>query len=211
MATHPRSKWTLRGALVSLEIPSLAPEVILFQYNPHTLTRSFELKSVASGPEAGQLGGPPTESIKVDIELCAVDEMEAGGGVLGLTAALASLETLISPSSGRAIANAAMAAAGTIEILPATSTMTLFVWGPTRVLPVTITELSVTEETHDARLNPISARVSLGMRVINYTDVGVTHPAFYMSISRLIATEVLSATTTQNSLKELLGQAPLPF
>ena len=49
--------------------------------------------------------------------------------------------------------------------------LTLFVWGPQRVLPVRLTELSVTEEAFDPQLNPIRAKVSLGLRVLTYNDL----------------------------------------
>ena len=49
--------------------------------------------------------------------------------------------------------------------------MTLLVWGVNRVLPVRITDFSITEEAYDVSLNPIRAKVSLGLRVLNYDDL----------------------------------------
>jgi hypothetical protein len=52
------------------------------------------------------------------------------------------------------------------------SPLTLFVWSKSRVVPVRITDCSVTEEAFDANLNPIRAKVSLGMRVLSVDDLG---------------------------------------
>ncbi|HDG98483.1 MAG TPA: hypothetical protein ENG73_10005, partial [Desulfobacterales bacterium] len=43
----------------------------------------------------------------------------------------------------------------------------LFIWGLTRVLPVVIDSMSITEQHFDPLLNPIQAEVSLGLSVIN--------------------------------------------
>jgi hypothetical protein len=62
-----------------------------------------------------------------------------------------------------------------IEILPLEAPLTVFVWGRNRIVPVRITELSVTEEAFDTSLNPTRAKVSLGMRVLTVDDVGFQH------------------------------------
>ena len=38
-----------------------------------------------------------------------------------------------------------------------------------------ITDFTVTEEAFDPSLNPIRAKVSLGMRVLNVNDLGFSH------------------------------------
>ena len=55
--------------------------------------------------------------------------------------------------------------------------LTLFVWSRSRVVPVRLTEFSVTEEAFDPGLNPIRAKVSLGMRVLSVDDVGFDQKA----------------------------------
>ena len=65
---------------------------------------------------------------------------------------------------------------GTLEILPMESALTVFVWSKTRITPVRITDLEITEEAFDPQLNPIRAKVSLGMRVLNVNDVGFLTP-----------------------------------
>jgi len=59
--------------------------------------------------------------------------------------------------------------------VPAEAPLTLFVWSRTRVLPVRITDFSVTEEAFDPNLNPIRAKISLGMRVLSVSDLPAGH------------------------------------
>jgi hypothetical protein len=64
----------------------------------------------------------------------------------------------------------AQAERGVLEILPMEAPMTLLVWGIKRVLPVQLTSFRILEEAYDVKLNPIRAKVTLGMRVLNYDD-----------------------------------------
>ena len=50
--------------------------------------------------------------------------------------------------------------------------LTLFIWSKNRIVPVRLTDFSITEEAFDPELNPIRAKVSLGMRVLNVDDLG---------------------------------------
>jgi hypothetical protein len=43
----------------------------------------------------------------------------------------------------------------------------LFIWGLTRVLPVIIESMSITEQQYDALLNPVEAEVTIGLAVID--------------------------------------------
>ena len=62
-----------------------------------------------------------------------------------------------------------------IEVAPVEAPLTVLVLGRSRVLPVRITEFSVTEEAFDASLNPIRAKVSVGVRVLTVDDLGFSH------------------------------------
>jgi hypothetical protein len=93
----------------------------------------------------------------------------------GLHPQLASLELLIYPTSASLIANDQRASAGTIEIAAVEAPLTLLVWGRRRVVPVRLTEFSVTEEAFDTMLNPTRVRVSLGLRVLSTDDLGFAH------------------------------------
>src|SRR4029077_19750974 len=76
------------------------------------------------------------------------------------------------PSSAHLIANNGKASGGTLEIVPAETSLTVFIFGPRRIVPVRITEFSITEEAFDPNLNPIRAKVSLGMTVLTVDDLG---------------------------------------
>jgi hypothetical protein len=158
--------------------------VIPMQYNPDTLTRTLQPQAVtADGQDrslALRLKGPPVETIKVDAEIDATDDLEhpdahPDATRLGIGPQLAVLETLLYPPSARLISNNGLQAAGTLEITPYEMPLSLFVWGSQRVVPMRITDFSITEEAFDARLNPLRAKVSLSMRVLSVDDLGFDH------------------------------------
>jgi hypothetical protein len=126
------------------------------------------------------LKGPPVETIKLDAELDATDAMEfpdqnATVVEFGIQPQLAALETILYPSSAQLQQNNSLASGGTLEIIPTESPLVLFVWSKTRIVPVRLTEFSVTEEAFDVNLNPLRAKVSLGMRVLSINDLGFNH------------------------------------
>ncbi len=182
MSISPR---TLRGGLVLVDPRTLAPRpngVIALQYNPDTLTRSLQPSAVGGDgqdrSEALRLKGPPVETIKLDAEIDAADQLEKGDPTaarLGIQPQLAVLELMAYPTSQSLANNRSLAAAGTLEILPVEAPLTIFVWSRSRVLPVRVTEFSITEEAFDPDLNPVRAKVSLGLRVLSPTDLGPDH------------------------------------
>jgi hypothetical protein len=185
--------------------------VILFQYNPDTLTRT--LKPRAPGgegarSEAQRLTGAPEETIKVDIDIDATDQLEKGDGIatsLGIYPQLSALEMLVYPKSALVIANTVLLAGGVIEIVPPTAPLTLFIWGAKRILPVRLNEFSITEEAHDPSLNPIRAKVSLGLRVLSYNDLSLTSPAYYMFLAHQVVKETLGIVGTVSNLAAVAG------
>ncbi len=168
-----------KGAIVAVD-PSTNRVVstIAFQYNPETLTRSLQ-PQVAGGEESARaealrLEGAPVETIKLDVELDATERLEKAENIAveqGIYPQLSALETLIYPKSAQVVANMQQAEMGMVEIVPMEAPMTLLVWGSKRVLPVRLTDFSITEEAYDVNLNPIRAKVSLGLRVLNYSDL----------------------------------------
>jgi len=174
--------------------------VIPLQYNPDTLSRSFQIKGVGaeSGDriEALRLKGPPVETIKVEVEIDATDQLEKAESTVtqsGLHPLLAALETLVYPFSTTLQDNNAVAASGSLEIVAAVADLTVFVFGPKRIAPVRITEFTVTEEAFDVSLNPIRAKVSLGMRVLTIDDVPFEERSGGLFMSYLKAKEQLAA------------------
>ncbi|WP_194825059.1 hypothetical protein [Nocardia sp. XZ_19_231] len=183
--TAPFSPRLLKGGLVLIDPQSaVVRKVIALQYNPDTLSRGLQVRGVGTEggdrSEALRLTGPPTETIKLDAEIDATDQLEdparhADAAKLGIFPQLAALETLVYPTSGQLAANNNLAGSGTLEVLPMETDLALFVWSKSRIVPVRVTEFSVTEEAFDAALNPIRAKVSLGLRVLSVDDVGFTH------------------------------------
>src|SRR5690242_10311006 len=119
----------------------------------------------------------------------AAPEGAAGSGIF---AQLAALETMVYPSSGQLRANDVLAQIGTLEIVPMETPLALFVWSKSRILPVRVTEFGVTEEAFDAALNPIRAKVSLGLRVLSVNDVPSGHKAASLFMSYLQQKERLA-------------------
>jgi hypothetical protein len=211
MTTFPNSPRVLKGALVGVNPTNPIPSVIVFQYNPDTLTRSIKPRAPGGDgarSEALRLTGPPEETIKVDIDIDAVDQLEKNDGIassLGIYPQLSALEMLTYPPSATVIANTVLLAAGTIEVIPPDAPLTLFIWGAKRILPVRITDFSITEEAHDQTLNPIRAKVGLGLRVLGYNDLSITDPGYYIFMAHQIVKETLSVVGTVSDLTAVAG------
>jgi hypothetical protein len=208
MSTFPGSPRVQKGALIGADPLNPLASVIIFQYNPEALTRTLVPQTAGgnSPGEALRFKGPPQETIKLDAELDAADQLEKGDPnaiQLGLHPALAALELLLYPKSAVAIANEVLLAAGIIEVLPMEAPLTLFVWGPKRVVPVRVTDFSITEEAFDPNLNPIRAKVSLGLRVLNYQDLGLLSPGGALFMTHQIAKEVMATLNSVGSVASL--------
>ncbi|MBI2753360.1 MAG: hypothetical protein HYX46_07580 [Betaproteobacteria bacterium] len=208
MSTFPGAPKLLKGGIVVLDPTTGAVvRVINLQYNPDTLTRTLQIKGV--GPETGdrsealRLKGPPVETIKVETEVDAADMMETSSASSGLHSALAALEVLVYPSSDTLRSNNDTAASGSLEIIPVEAALTVFVFGPKRIAPVRFTEFSITEEAFDANLNPIRAKVSLGMRVLTIDDVNFDAKSGSVFMAYLRAKEQLAKQSVPGSLGTL--------
>lgn len=180
MSTFPNSPKLLKGGLVLLDPESGAMQrVIVLQYNPETVSRTLAPQGTAGDgdrSEALRLKGPPVETIKLEAAIDAADQLEfpdqnTNTVQLGIQPQLAALETILYPASSTLQLNHTLAASGTLEISPAVAPLTLLVWGRQRILPVRITEFSIVEEAFDPALNPILAKVSLGLRVLSINDL----------------------------------------
>lgn len=210
MATSPRSPRMIRGALVGVDPFSFLINTTVFQYNPDTLTRTLQARGGdgGAGAEVLRLRGAPIETIKLDVEIDATDQLETGDGVataLGIHPQLAALEMLMYPQSSLVVVNTALMLAGTLEVVPPTAPLTLFVWGPSRVLPVRVSDFSVTEEAYDNNLNPVRAKVSLSLRVLTYDDVPVSHPIYALFLAHQVVKEAMAAVASVGNLASVLG------
>jgi len=211
VSTFPGSPKLLKGGLIVLA-PSgtRARRVISLQYNPDTLSRSYQVQGVG-GEGGGQraqpfrLKGAAIESIKLDAEIDATDQLEFPAEnptavEAGIHPQLAALETIVYPASDTLQSNNSLAGSGTLEIAPMETDLALFIWSRQRILPVKITELSITEEAFDPALNPIRAKVSLGMRVLSVDDLGFSHKGGSLFMSYLQGKEQLARRLTAGKI-----------
>jgi hypothetical protein len=208
----------VKGGLVQVDPGSGAVRrVVSLQYNPDSLVRNLKLQQPAEGAdvtEALRVTGPPIETLKIEAEVDATDAMEkpdqhAATVKLGVHPQLAALESLVHPSVEDLVRRDALASSGSIEILPVQGPLTLFVWSAKRIVPVQVTEFAVTEEAFDALLNPIRAKVSLGMRVLTAGDLGYDRRGGGIYVSYLRAQESLSKTVSGAPLSTLgIGGVP---
>ena len=144
---------------------------------------------------------------KLEAEIDAADQLEfpdrhRNVAEAGLHSQLAALETIIYPSSEQLLNNNSMAGAGKLEIAPMESALTLFVWSKNRIVPMRLTEFSVTEEAFDPSLNPIRAKVSLGMRVLSVDDLGFDHKGGSLFMNYLQNKEQLAKKHLNASFSE---------
>jgi len=182
MSNFPGSPRTLKGGIVLLDpdkFTVMPNGVLILQYTPDTLKRTLKAKGAEEGgerSEAMRLTGPPVETITLDAEIDATDQLEfpeqnPNAAALGIFPQLAALEALLYPASATLQSNYTLAQQGTLEIMPVMAPLALFTWSSNRILPVRITDFSITEEAFDPLLNPIRAKVSLGLRVLSIDDL----------------------------------------
>lgn len=211
MSNFPGSPRLLKGGIVLIDSQTAAVKrIIALQYNPDTLTRTLQVKGVGaeSGDrsEALRLKGPPVETIKVDVEIDATDQLELGDGQatqVGLHPQLAALELIVYPSSAQLNSNNQLAQSGTLEIAPMEAPLTVFIWSKNRILPVRLTEFSITEEAFDVNLNPIRAKVSLGMRGLSVDDLGFDVKGGSLFMTYLQTKEQLAASAPNGAFGSL--------
>jgi hypothetical protein len=200
MTTFPNSPRLLKGGIVLIDVDTSAIQrIITLQYNPDTLTRTLQVQAIGEGSdrsEALRLKGPPVETIKLDAEIDATDQLEIADSTaaqVGIQPQLAALETIVYPTSSQLQSNNSLAQSGTLEIAPMETPLILFIWSKNRIVPVRITDFSITEEAFDPNLNPIRAKVSLGMRVLSVNDLGFKHKGGSLFTSYLQQKERLAA------------------
>ena len=215
MTGFPNSPRLLKGGIVTMDPDTSAIlNVIALQYNPDSLSRTLQIQAVGGGQDgvrvdALRLRGPAVETIKLEAELDATDQLEFPSqnpvtAQYGLQPQLAQLEMLVNPTVEALQADDNLANSGTLEIIPLEQPLTLFVWSKSRVVPVRLTEFSITEEAFDPNLNPIRAKVSLGFRVLNVDDLGFAHPGGRMFMTYLGNKEQLASQAT-NAAISILG------
>lgn len=202
MTGFPRSPRLHRAGLVLIDPDSgVVDRIIALQYPSESLSRSLEIQSIGDEPDrsrALRLRGPAVETISLEAELDATDQLEfpeQNGAVVdaGLFPVLSALETMVHPTTRQLTRQDEQAASGSFEITPVETPLALFVWSRNRVAPVRVTSLSITEDFFDPRLNPIHATVSLSLRVLSVDDLGYRHRGGGLFMAYLRGKEQLAA------------------
>lgn len=182
MTAGPFSPKLIKGGLVLVDAETARVlRVISLQYNADTLTR--KLQAQETGGESGtrveptRFKGPAVETITLEADIDATDQLEfpdqnPGAREFGIQPQLALLESLVHPTVAQLQAVEAQASSGTLEIAPMLAPLVLFVWSKSRIVPVKVSDFSITEEAFDPALNPIRAKLSLGLRVLSIDDLG---------------------------------------
>jgi len=212
MTSFPRSPRLTKGAVIGIDLLNPVASIIIFQYNPKSLTRRLEAQSSGEDgarSEVLRLSGPPAETITItELEIDATDQLEQGqptAASMGIAPQLSALEMLLYPKSALVITNTVLLAAGTIEVVPPEAPFTLFVWGVKRVLPVRITGFTITEQEYDPKLNPIRASVNMSLRVLTYRDFPVTHPGYSMFLAHQVVKETMAVVGSVSNLNAVAG------
>ena len=184
MSTFPGSPRVFKGGIVLVDPETAAVQrVIVLQYNPDTLTpdaagpgRRRRRRGPQRGAAAQGAAGRDDQARRGDRRrrpARAPGRERRRRSQLGLHAAARALETHRLPDEReRCSPTTRLAGSGTLEIAPLEAPLTLFVWSKNRVVPVRLTDFSITEEAFDPTLNPIRAKVSLGLRVLSVDDLG---------------------------------------
>ncbi len=189
----------LRGALVEYGSNFLGPlpNVVVFQFNPEQLVRTINIPSRGENTDASsrtserrQAEAPPLESFSVTANFSAADDLGKGGAVaaiprvFGIGPQIAALEKMVYPSNiiggllGKAIDAIGDALGGSDDEAPERPVpreqlpRILLIWGLTRILPVTIKSMTITEQRFDFLLNPVQAQVEIGLEVISDLSSG---------------------------------------
>lgn len=210
MTTFPNSPKILKGGVVLLDPESARViSVISLQYNPDSLSRTLQPQGYggenAERGEAFRFKGPAVETLTLEAEIDAADQLEFPDqhqAVVehGVQPQIAALEAMINPSSEQLSSNNQLANAGTLEIVPMESAMALFIWSINRIVPVQVTQFTVTEEAFDTRLNPIRAKVNLGFKVLSVDDLGFEHKGGSLFMSYLQNKEQLASRAAGSTL-----------
>jgi hypothetical protein len=218
---YSRAPRMLRGGLVRLDAKTRTiVDVVVFQYNPDTLTRTIQPRSIGGEPgdrlEVLRLTGPPHETIKFDAEIDASEQLEhpdlaANEPVAsqGLLPALAVIERLVTPPARELQAVDALFDRGMLEIAPMEAPLTVLVWGAKRVVPVLVSSLSITEEAFSPSLKPIRVKASFECKVLSSSDLPLQHLGgeLYMAYRRMV--EQLATMVTGSDVRPL-GLEHLP-
>jgi hypothetical protein len=219
-----------KGALVELisGLGNAVPNVVIFQFNPETMHHSWSQGmgegggaagargdcSAASGSSPLAVSGPPSESFSFTLSMDVTDHISASDPIArdanarnGLYPRLAALELFLHPAPLTDL----LSSSGSARTTPAARLpVVLFVWGSTRIVPVRVTSLSITEKLYDADLNPTHADAQIELRVLTSDDLrsvtgaagALATAAYKYSAGARVA---LAATNLGTAARDVIG------
>lgn len=231
----------LRGALIEFAetFPLPIPNVIIFQYNPETMTHGWtpattnpETPGSTSNPLA--ITGDPQESFSFTLLMDAIDMIADGDAIetglatiSGVYSRIAALELLLFPTAppGGGLIGSVTAALGigggssspdpSTQVPAAQLPTVLFVWGPGRIVPVRVTALSITEKLYDAiLLNPTHVEAQVTLRVLTKQELKhVDGPLGSLANTAYDYShklrEALAIANLANAAESIIGMLPL--
>ena len=220
----------LRGALVEYGSGLMGPipNVVIFQFNPESLSRQLQIPQRPTGAnhrESTQAGEVTFERITLKAHFTAADMLaddKALAKLFGIGPQLAALEKMVLPSSklaglvgavidavGGALAGAASSTPPAQPIPREAYPRILFIWGLTRVLPVTIDSMRIGELEYDALLNPLRAEVDIAMSVIAVDETSDDTLARGALEFSSIAKEAQAIANLANTAEQIVELIPI--
>lgn len=248
---YSRGPKLLKGAIVQfVEMPIIPiPNIIVFQYNPESLSRTLSPYAPPEPSQPGQdkAGTPPgttpsgakdqpfdpTEKFNLTLLLDASDALEAPEShpvafVTGVADRIAALEMLIYPAGdsllGGLVGSLSVSVGGggisaglKKAVKKPEVPVTLFIWGPGRIVPVRLENFAVEEQQWNQLLYPVRAKVTVGMRVITADALRKPAPAKTTTAEDIAIfcydftrgqKELLALANVANTVESILGILP---
>lgn len=236
----------LRGALVEFTetFPLPVPNVIIFQFNPETMTHSWTPAKTGSGTPGHAsnplaITGDPEQTFSFTLAMDAGDMIAEGGPggdlaqLSGVYSRLAALEMLLFPTAppgggllgsvsasigigGGGLSLGGSAGSQPTRPVPAAQLPTvLFVWGPGRIAPVRVSQLTVTEKLYSSDLlNPTHAEAQIQLKVLTQQELqfvggplGVVAKAAQVYSDKL--RQGLAIANLVNAVQSVIGLLPV--
>lgn len=236
----PLAPKLVKGALVEMSERFLGPipNIIVFQFNPETLSRGltpWAPDATDTGDEgAGRASaataraGDPTETISLSLMLDASDGLAAPDGhpldaISGVASRLSALELLTFPQEDSLLGGLVSAVAGALggsaslsvpEARRGSAPITLFVWGLGRIVPVSVTSFEIEEQQFLPSLYPHRAKVSLGLKVLTEAELAAHPNEMARDIAKVAYVftkkqrEVWGAANLANSVESIMAMLP---
>jgi hypothetical protein len=220
----------LKGAFVEYgtDLIGPIPNVVIFQFNPEALSRTFvvpQRPNTGNEREQSQAGEAVIEKIALTAHFTAadmLDENKALARLFGIGPQLAALEKMVIPGGKIAgLIGAAIDAVGdalglgggddapTQPIPRQAYPKLLFLWGLTRVHPVKIESMRISELEYDNLLNPVRAEVDIEIAIIKVDDCSDDWLARGAQEFSDIAKETQAIANLANTAEQIVELIPL--